>query len=94
MAPAAVLSLCVIAGAVSQLSEAVADPVAPGAVEVPHSTVTFAGHVMTGAVLSTTLIVCTQVAVLPHSSFAVNVRVMVAEAPHPAALLSLNITQM
>ena len=47
-------------GARSQASVAVARPVAAGAVEALHSTVTLAGQEMTGAVLSTTLIVCTQ----------------------------------
>ena len=44
-------------GAASQLSVAVAVPVLEAAVEASHSTVTFAGQVMTGAVESATVII-------------------------------------
>lgn len=47
--PLAVASLKVTRGAPSQLSVAVADPVAAGKVFVPHSMVTFEGHVIAGA---------------------------------------------
>jgi hypothetical protein len=66
-APAAVTSLEDIVGVVSQLSVAVAVPVAPGAVLVLHWTVTFAGQVMTGTMLSRTLKICVQVVVLTPS---------------------------
>ena len=61
----------------SQLSVAVADPVFDGSVDSSHSMETSAGQVMTGSVVSSTVIVCTQVAVLLQSSVAVQVRVMV-----------------
>ena len=75
--PGATLSLAETAGAGSQLSVAVAVPVPEAAVEALHSTVTFAGHVMTGAVeSSSTVIVWLQLLLLPHASVAVQVRVM------------------
>jgi hypothetical protein len=74
--PGATLSLAETAGAGSQLSVAVAVPVPEAAVEALHSTVTFAGHVMTGAVESTRVIVWLQLLLLPHASVAVQVRVM------------------
>jgi ABC-type branched-subunit amino acid transport system permease subunit len=74
--PGTVLSLCVIAGVGSQLSVAVALPVATGSVEVLHWTVAGGGQVITGAVVSTTLMVCTQELLLPAQSVAVQVRVI------------------
>ena len=56
--PGAVLSVKVTIGAGSQLSVAVALPVTPGSVEVLHWTVAGAGQVITGAVVSTTVMVC------------------------------------
>src|SRR5439155_1403714 len=63
--PATVLSLCVITGAGSQLSVAVALPVAVGSLELLHWTVASGGQVITGAVLSTTLMVWSQELLLP-----------------------------
>src|ERR1051325_8817041 len=61
---------------VPQVSVALAAPVADGNVLVPHSTVTLSGHVMTGGVVSRTVMVCTQVDALPHGSVARQVREM------------------
>jgi hypothetical protein len=48
----------VIIGAGSQLSVAVALPVTIGSLEVLHWTVASGGQVITGAVVSTTVMVC------------------------------------
>ena len=56
------------------VSVAVATPVAFVVVGAGHSIVTFAGAVMVGAVVSRTVIVCTQLRLLPHASIAVQVR--------------------
>ena len=55
---------------------AVATPVSDGSLDWSHSTVTSGGHVRTGGVVSTTLITCTQLELLPQASVAVHVRVM------------------
>src|SRR5687768_18524318 len=60
-APGAVLSVKVITGAGSQLSVAVALPVTLGSLGVLHWTVASGGQLITGAVVSTTLMVCTQI---------------------------------
>jgi len=74
----------------SQLSVAVAEPVADGSVEAVHSTVTLAGAVTTGAVVSVASMVCWQLAVLPQASVAVHVRVMIVFCGQlPGATLSL-----
>src|SRR6266516_3091359 len=79
-----------IVGLGSQLSVAVALPVALGSVEALQSTVVSAGQVMLGAVVSTTLMVCAQLAVLPQVSVAVQVRVMtIAFGQLPGTELSL-----
>ena len=75
-----------------QLSVPVADPVPAGLVSPVHSTVTSAGTTMLGAIVSTTLTVWAALAVLPQSSAAVNVRVIVSELPQPATLASLHVT--
>ena len=75
-APPTVTSVEVIVGVASQ-SVAVAVPVFAGNVLAVHCMVTLAGQVITGATLSSTVIVCTQVLELPQSSVAVQVRVMV-----------------
>jgi hypothetical protein len=79
------------AAGVSQLSVAVAEPLPTTLVSPPeHWTVVFAGTVNTGFVVSTTLIVWTQVAELLQSSVAVQVRVIVyACGQLPAAVVSL-----
>ena len=51
------LSINVIVGVTSQLSVETGEPVAAGAVDAVQDTVIFAGHVITGATLSTTVIV-------------------------------------
>jgi hypothetical protein len=90
--PAAVLSLSVIAGAVSQLSVAVAVPVAVELLSSSQLTVALAGQVITGAVLSVTVMAWSQVALLPQSSVAVQVRVMtLSPAQLPLAALSLSV---
>ena len=53
-----------------QLSEAEADPVLAGKELAVHSIVTFAGHEITGGVLSSTVISCRHVPVFPQSSVA------------------------
>src|SRR5690242_14433904 len=50
---------------VPHVSLAVAVPVAAGVVSPVHWTVLFVGHVMVGGVVSTVVIVCVQVLVLP-----------------------------
>jgi hypothetical protein len=60
----------------SQLSEAVAVPVADGEVGSVQPTVTSAGATTAGAVESVTVMVWTHCAELPESSVAVHVRVM------------------
>jgi len=69
-------SLWLIVGWGSQLSVAVALPVALGSVEALQSTVVSAGQVILGAVVSTTLMVCAQLAVMPQASVAVQVRLI------------------
>ena len=69
-------SVKVIVGFGSQTSVAVAEPVADGADDEPHSTVRLAGQVMVGGVVSLTLINCTQLSALPVQSVALKVRVI------------------
>src|SRR5437870_5586887 len=69
-------SLWLILGLGSQLSIAVALPVALGSVESLQATVVSAGQVMLGAVESTTLMVWAQLVVLPQLTVAVQVRMM------------------
>ena len=74
---ATVMSSNVIAGTRSQLSVALAMPVWAGSVLSVHSIVTFTGHVISGAVLSSIVITCTHVLKLPQSSVAFQVRLIV-----------------
>ena len=53
-----------------QLSEVMTLAVFGAGTRFAHWTVTFAGHVIVGGVLSNTLIVCVQVAELPQASVA------------------------
>ncbi len=62
-------------GEAVQLSEAVAVPVVAGKVLAVQEIVTFAGQVIVGLVESVMLIIWLQVAVLPHTSVMVQVRV-------------------
>ncbi len=50
-------------------------PVIDGAIDVPHGTVNGCGQVITGGVVSTTVIVWLQLVEFPHASIAVHVRV-------------------
>src|SRR5436309_2221746 len=67
----------------------VASPVAAGLVSPVHSTVLFDGTSRHGLVVSTTVMVWTQVAKLPKSSVAVQVRVMTPVLPQPGAKASV-----
>jgi hypothetical protein len=69
------VSLCVVL-VTPTLSVAVALPVSAGSVESPHSTVASLGQLITGSSLSLSSIFCGQLALLPHESAAVQVRVM------------------
>ena len=81
------------AAAVSQLSVAVAVPLAASLVSAGHSKVTSAGTTRTGAVVSWTVKTWVAEAVLPQGSTAVQVRVMVlAWVQTPAASVSLKVT--
>ena len=57
-----------------QLSEAVTAPAFAGGSSLAHATVIFIGHVIVGAMMSFTTMVCTHVAVLPQRSEAWYVR--------------------
>jgi hypothetical protein len=72
--PPTITSLKVIVGVPVQLSVAVAVPVFPGKVLSVQFIVTFGGHVIAGAILSSTDIICKQVLELPQSSVATQVR--------------------
>ena len=75
--PAAVASAKVMTGTALQLSVAVAVPSVAGVIGSSQLTVTLAGQVMTGAVMSSTFIVCPHVALFPATSFIVHVLVTV-----------------
>jgi hypothetical protein len=75
--PPIVTSLNVIEGVLSQLSVAVALPVLAGNVLAVHSIVIFGGHVIIGAWLSFIVMIWLHVLLLPQSSVALQVRVMV-----------------
>src|SRR6266702_4562409 len=65
-----------------QLSCAVATPVALVPVAVAgHSKTTLGGQMMVGGVVSRTVIVCTQAALLPQPSVAIQVRVIIFVPP-------------
>jgi hypothetical protein len=74
-----------------QVSVAVARPVALVAVLPPHSTVTFAGALRTGGVMSRTVRVWTQLDWLPQASVARHVREMTRALPHVVTLESENV---
>jgi hypothetical protein len=78
-----VISAKVTAGDSSQLSVAVAVPVFAGKVTAVHAIVTFAGHVIMGMVLSSTMINCKHVLVLPQISVASQVREIVYSCGQP-----------
>jgi hypothetical protein len=60
-----------------QLSVALTPAVVCAGTELAHVTVTAAGQVIVGAMLSNTVMICAHVAVLLHASLARNVRVTV-----------------
>ena len=75
---AVVTSLYVTTGAGSQLSVALARPVFIGSVDSSHSMVMLAGHkVMTGGVLSSIVMICVHVLLLPQASVAIQVLLIV-----------------
>ena len=74
--PGAFESLWLMLATPLQASKAVAVPVLPGSVEAPQSRLAFGGQVITGPVVSVTVIVCTHSELLPQLSVAVHVRVM------------------
>ena len=80
---ATVASLNDTIGTRSQLSVAVAKPVASGNVLSVHSTVMSSGHVKTGAVLSSTVMICTHAGLtLPHASVDIHVLEVVYSCTH------------
>src|SRR6266571_3212352 len=72
-----------------QPSRAVATPVKLVLVSAGHSSTTFVGQVMTGGVVSSTVIVCAQLLLLPQASVAVQVRVMTLLPPQLVVTESL-----
>jgi hypothetical protein len=74
----------VIAGLTEQLSVAVALPVFDGSVEALQSIDTLAGQVITGSIVSSTVIVCVHSAQLPDASVALYVRVIVSGHVNPS----------
>jgi hypothetical protein len=92
-APPTVTSVDVIVGVASQLSVAVAVPLAPpGAVLAEHCIVIFGGQVITGGVLSSTKMVCVQLLELPQSSIARQVLVIVYSCGHaPPTVTSVEV---
>src|SRR3989442_1731068 len=58
----------------------------------PHSMVTFVGGVIVGGVMSRTVIVCTQLLLLPQASVAVHVRAMTLVPPQLVFTASLKVT--
>src|SRR4030095_1120572 len=90
--PPTVTSLKVIKGVASQLSVAVALPVLGGKVLAVHSIVIFGGHVINGAWLSSTEMIWLHVLLLPQSSVALQVLVIVNSSGHtPPTVTSLNV---
>jgi hypothetical protein len=74
-----------------QVSDAVAVPVALVAMLVPHSTMMFVGGTSTGGAMSRTVMVWTQVELLPHGSVARQVREMTFALPQLVLVESLNV---
>ena len=69
-------SMYVMAGEGSQLSVAVAVPVFPGKDDASQLIVILIGHVMTGLVISCTVMTCVHSLKLPVTSVALHVLVM------------------
>jgi len=72
----------------SQLSVAVAKPVLAGSVELPQASVIFGGQLITGAVISCTVIVWLQVTKFPHRSVACQVLVIVKVSGHVPGVIT------
>jgi hypothetical protein len=77
-----------IVAAPLQLSVAVTPVVVCAGIALAQVTVVFAGQLILGATLSLTVIVCAHVALFPHKSAALNVRVMVYLLAHVALLVA------
>jgi hypothetical protein len=91
--PPAILSANVTVGLASQLSVALALPVALGSVEPLQATATSGGQVSTGGVVSCTVIIWLQTFVFPWQSLAVHVRVItIVPRQGPSVMLSANVT--
>ena len=92
-APGVVTSAKVITGAGSQLSVAVAVPRVAGVIGSWQLMVTLAGQVISGAVISCTVMVCTQVDTLLQLSVAVQVLVITKLPAHePGVVTSAKVT--
>jgi hypothetical protein len=89
--PPLVLSVKVIVGLVSQMSVAVALPVALGSVEPLQLVLKSGGQKITGGVVSRTVISCAQVRVFPAQSVAFHVRVIRRIMGQFAVLLVLSV---
>ena len=87
-----VTSLINVTTGVEQASLAITDPIIGTGTRLAHCTVTGAGQVMVGGVISCTTMVRLQVAVLPQSSVAVHVLVAEYVPGHvPGVEASLNV---
>jgi hypothetical protein len=86
--PPTTTSLKVIVGVPSQLSVALAEPVVAGNVLAEQEIVMFDGQAMDGATLSSTTITWRQVLVLPQSSVAVHVRLIVRSCGQLPAMVT------
>jgi hypothetical protein len=85
-------SPAVVIVTIPQLSEAVTAPVLNGGTSEAHCTVTLAGHVMVGGVLSSTKMVCRHVLELPQSSVALHVLLIVYSCGQaPATVTSVEV---
>ena len=89
------LKVIMISATAEQLSAPVAIPVFAGEVSSSHSIVKSIGQVITGGVVSSTLIVCTQVLKLPQASVALHVLEIVyiycGQPTVPCVLTSLKV---
>src|SRR5262245_45664575 len=86
--PGAKASVWLIA-TLPQVSLPVAVPVALGPVGAVHAPDALAGQVIEGLVVSTTVMVCTRLVLLPESSMAVQVRETTFVPPQPLLTTSL-----
>ena len=71
-----------------QLSDVVTLPVLGAGTWLAHDTVVFGGQAIVGGVLSSTTMICKQVALLPQSSVAVHVRLIVYSCGHAPAMVT------